>query len=107
MSNQLRQDESIESLRSALAGAQAAASMASKRADQYHGLYKSLAEKLPMPGGIFPSVSQVQNAAEKYVVMGVHFETLMAAIQKHETLQFKWEDLILLLKLTEGHEGDE
>lgn len=81
--------------------------MAAKKAeDPYYALYRTLAEKLTR-NGVEPSVTQVHNMAEKYVVMGYHFEVLMTAINKHDTLKFKWEDLMLLLKLTEGHDEDE
>jgi hypothetical protein len=54
-----------------------------------------------------PSTTQLTNFAHRYIKMGIHFEVLMEAVNKHESLKFKWEDLVLLLKLTEGHDGED
>jgi hypothetical protein len=70
---------------------------------QYRTLTDGIAEIMGDNARPLP-ITQACNIAFKYIPMGIHFETLMKAINSTESLTNEWENLMILLRLA-GADG--
>lgn len=88
--------EALQSLNEAL---REQLNMARKSIEQYRMANNAIAQAAGLP---LLSGSEVTNLAVKYIPMGMHFETLMKEINSNEALTNEWENLMLLLRLSEN-----